>query len=212
MPQAPVSSRALKLSNRAIARDAIRWIGQPYHYGAPDPQFPAAPGNWDCSSFVSWVLGHDLRLSTPGGKWGSWPATEHGPVVVDYANWDGAITVGTPIPGDLCCFVGVGASGHIGIAVSATEMVSALNPSRGTLRTPIAGYGPAGAPLIYRRVNGITVLGGLAPPPASGKPGRSPLQVIVLTGLLFAGAFAALGLAAAAVIAGGGWVIRKAAQ
>lgn len=33
-------------------------------------------------------------------------------------------------------------------------MVSALNPQVGTVKTPIAGYGPSGAPLTYRRVTG----------------------------------------------------------
>jgi CHAP domain len=209
MPQAP-RSRAIRLSGRAIGRDAARYEGQGYVYGAPSPQFPAAPGNWDCSSFVSWVLGHDLRLGTPGGRWGSWPATEHGPVVTDYAGWDGATDVGTPQAGDLCCWVGGGPNGHIGIAVSSTEMVSALNPTDGTIKTAIdPGIGPAGAPLIFRRVNAIAVLGTLGQP-GPGQPQRNPVMVVALTLLLFGGALAALGLAAGAVAAGGAWAVKRA--
>ena len=76
----------------------------------------SSPGNWDCSSFVSYVLGHDLGLALPGnGRFGEpgYPPNSHGPVVVDYANWQGARTVpAPPQPGDLCCFVGLGASGQ----------------------------------------------------------------------------------------------------
>src|SRR6266568_5088076 len=133
-----------------IAADGLRYAGEGYVYDGPADR----PGDWDCSSFVSYVLGHDLGLSLPGGKWGDpgFPPHVHGPVVTDYASWLGARTVRSPAAGDLACFVGEGASGHIGIVTGPDEMVSALDPGDGTKRTPIAGYGPPGAPLVYRRV------------------------------------------------------------
>jgi NlpC/P60 family len=119
--------------------------------------FGGAPnsGRVDCSSFVNLVLGVNLGLAIPGYKPGAYTGKSHGPVVLAYAAWAGASNVpGPPLPGDLCVWPGVGAFGHIGIAVSATEMVSALNPGSGVRQTPIQGYGPAGVPLIYRRLTG----------------------------------------------------------
>jgi len=206
MPLPNIGQRAARLTGAAIARDAQRYEGQGYVYGGN----ASSPGDWDCSSFVSYVLGHDLRLSLPGGQWGApgFPPNDHGPVVTSYADWTGADTVGTPQAGDLCCFVGLGPNGHIGIAVSSGEMVSALNPSKGTVKTPIAGYGPAGAPLIYRRVNGLA---GLLPAPPSGSPtsAHPPVMVAVVVAGLFVGAFVLLAVAAGLVVPGVVWAGRK---
>ena len=174
-----------------IAADAQRYKGKGYVYGGS----AASPGDWDCSSFVSYVLGHDLRLALPGGKWGGagMPPGSHGPVVTDYASWQGATTVSGPSAGVLCCWVGSGANGHIGIAVSSSEMVSALNPSQGTVQTPIQGYGPAGAPLIYRRVDGT---GGVVPPEvkAPGSGSVTNLAAGLLAGVVVVAAAAAAGV------------------
>src|SRR5215472_13498415 len=66
-----------------VASDALRYVGAGYIYGGP----AARPGDWDCSSFVSYVLGHDLGMALPGGKWGApgFPPGSHGPVVESYA-------------------------------------------------------------------------------------------------------------------------------
>ena len=102
-------ARAAPPSGSQIAADASKYAGLGYVYGGD----ASSPGNWDCSSFVSYVLGHDFNLGLPGnGRFGEpgYPPTSHGPVVVDYANWNGARTVaGPPQAGDLCCFVGLGA-------------------------------------------------------------------------------------------------------
>lgn len=146
-----------------ITAAALRYKGVPYVYGGGGP-----PGlGWDCSGFINWVLGHDLGLTLPGGIRG-FNGASHGPVVASYATWLGARTVkGPPQPGDLCVFVGLGPNGHIGIALGPDTMISALNPSYGTAVTPIRGYGPAGAPLMFRRVTAVA--GG--PGASAGGPG-----------------------------------------
>ena len=181
-----------------IAADASKYAGLGYVYGGDASQ----PGNWDCSSFVSYVLGHDFNLGLPGnGRFGEagYPPNSHGPVVVDYANWNGARTVpGPPQPGDLCCFVGLGASGHIGIARGPNQMISARDTIDGTKITPIQGYGPYGAPLIYRRLLGVPAGPGI-PTPGYGA-GATMVQKLVVLGLL-AGA-AVVGLVGLAALAG----------
>ena len=141
------------LTGAAIARDALRYVGAGYVFGGDASKV----GLWDCSSFCSWVLGHDLGLALPGGKWGApgFPPNAHGPVVLAFSSWSGSVQVNTPQAGDLCIWSGAGANGHIGIALGPSSMVSALNPTDGTRETPILGTGPAGAPLSFRRVSGL---------------------------------------------------------
>lgn len=117
----------------------------PYKWGKANPR------GWDCSGYVNYVLGHDLGYTLPGGV-KDFSGTWHGPVVAQYATWKGAGTVREEEPGDLAVWVGLGAGGHIGIVTGKNEMISALDPQYGTVVTPIRGYGPAGAPLIFRRV------------------------------------------------------------
>lgn len=145
----------------------------PYAWGKGNPR------GWDCSGFVNYVLGHDLGYTLPGGVKnfsGSW----HGPVVAQYATWKGAGTVkGPPEAGDLCVWVGIGASGHIGIALGADRMISALDPQQATTVSPIQGYGPAGAPLIYRRVGAS---GTTAEVPALQGCSPSVLAILAISG------------------------------
>lgn len=143
-----------------IAGDALRYKGAGYTYGGA----PAAGiGHWDCSSFISWVLGHDLKMAIPGIAAGAYTGTSHGPVVLDYASWNGASTTKSPSRGDLVIWPGLGATGHIGIFLQDNQMISALNHAYGTAVTPIQGYGPAGVPNIYRTVSGNSS-GGISVP------------------------------------------------
>lgn len=159
----------------SLAQDAMQYQGKGYVYGGA----PAAgPGNWDCSSFVNWCLGHDLGHAIPGFTAGSYTGKSHGPVVLDYATWSGAQTVsGPPQASDLCVWAGVGATGHIGIAISPQTMISALNHVKGTTVTPIAGYGPAGVPVVYRRVTGT---GGGFSLPSGCIPGMGLIYLLVM--------------------------------
>lgn len=69
-------------------------------------------------------------------------------------------------------------------------MISALDSTDGTVHTPIAGYGPAGAKLIYRRINGA------GQGTASSSSSLTSLVAASFTGLLVGGGLAA-GLAVA---------------
>lgn len=167
-----------------IAADALRYIGRPYVWGG-----------WDCSGMVSHVLSADLGLPIPGypaaGFTGPPP---HGPVVSDYIAWAGARTIpGPPAAGDLVCF---GPDVHIGIALSATMMVSALNPQLGTQRTPIGVTAPG--QVIYRRVTGTTAGRGRGRARAAAAPGSSAALAVLGRMLLVVG----LGAAAVVVVAG----------
>jgi hypothetical protein len=136
-----IASAALKYAGKGV----YRWGG-----GGPFPR----PGG-DCSGFVNWVLSHDLGLAIPGRKPGTFTGKTHGPVVLSYAVWRGAVKVKKPPhPGDLCVWAGPSAAGHIGIAVSSTEMVSALDTQSGVVKTPIHGFGPVGVPVTFRRIKG----------------------------------------------------------
>jgi cell wall-associated NlpC family hydrolase len=130
-------------SGSAIASDALQYVGQGYTYGGP-----SAPGRWDCSSFASYVLGHDMGLPIPGGSWATVTAngTQHGPTTLSYLLFGTAISQADARPGDLIVSVD-----HMGIIISATQMVSARDPASGTgISNWPAGF-PAGPP-VYRRV------------------------------------------------------------
>jgi cell wall-associated NlpC family hydrolase len=186
-----------------VAAAALRYQGAGYIYGGP----AARPGDWDCSSFVSYVLGHDLGLALPGGKFGApgFPPNAHGPVVEDYAKWNGAVTVGAPARGDLVCYVGAGVNGHIGFAIGPNsdgvpEMVSALDSRDGTKVTPIQGEGPPGAPIVYRRILGVAAGSAAAAvtTAASGQQGAAAAAVALVLVAVMAGAVLAAAAAAGA--------------
>jgi cell wall-associated NlpC family hydrolase len=196
------------VTGQAIADDALRYEGQGYVYGGN----ASRPGDWDCSSFISYVLGHDLGLPLPGGMWGGpgMPPNDHGPVVMDYVNWSLAspVPMGMEEPGDLVCWPGYGPAGHIGIVTGINEMVSALNPQIGTRQTPIAGYGP-GPVWVYRRV---TAAGPVTLPQPAG-PTAAQIAAAVLLGLAVAvAAAAAVILAGIGAGAAGIWLAGKAVR
>lgn len=203
---------AAPITGAQIAAAGRRYNGQGYVYGGN----ASRPGDWDCSSFVSYVLGHDLGMGLPGGRWGGpgMPPAVHGPVVLSYVTWASAdpVPAGQEAAGDLACFAGVGTGGHMGIVLGPNQMVSALNSSQGTLITPIQGYGPPGAPLVYRRVRGTGATpSSVQTTAAQGGPGSGLLPL--LAGLAVGAGMigAVLALAAAATI-GLGWLLAAAAR
>jgi cell wall-associated NlpC family hydrolase len=149
-PVAAASSVASATTSSAIANDALRYSGHAYLFGgAPGPD---GSRPWDCSSFASWVLGHDLGFALPGGSWASVTASgaEHGPSTISYLSWSGAQTVGHTAsvaqPGDLLVW-----QTHCGFCIGPNEMISAQDEALGTGTSVITGAIP-GELLFVRRV------------------------------------------------------------
>jgi len=196
-----------KVSGDTIAATALRYKGHPYVYGV-----------WDCSGFVNHVLGQDLRMVLPGGVRGYRGPPPHGPVVLDYASWGAAVTVQAGQRGDLAVWPGDGPNGHIGIVLGPNQMISALDPQYGTAVTPIAGFGPTGVQVVYRRITAA----GKAAGPVSGagaggagqvaadlaRPALALLLVTVMAGAIV-GAAALLGIGAVLL---GEYALAKAGQ
>lgn len=113
----------------AIANDALKYVGVPYKFSG------STPSGWDCSGFVTWVLHHDLGYELPSNT-----HTVTGQFLV----WSGATTVARNQcqAGDLVCW-----PGHIGIAVSNSQMVDA--PHTGAV-TRVENIWPGA---VIRRVN-----------------------------------------------------------
>lgn len=110
--------------NPAIATDALRYEGRvPYKWGGADPS------GWDCSGYATYVLVHDLgHTNLPSGS--------H-TVCMQFLVWSGAQRIAAAEPGALVVW-----PTHMGIAISSTQMISALNPSRGTVVTTFSDGGP----------------------------------------------------------------------
>jgi hypothetical protein len=135
-------------SGAAIANYALRYSGHAYVYGGSPG--PSAENPWDCSSFVSWVL-NGVGLAIPGGSWATVTSngTKHGPTTTDYLLWSGATTIPVAYASAGCLAVW---STHIGICISNSDMISALNPSLGTAVTGISDGGPQGESVVIRRL------------------------------------------------------------
>ena len=143
-PTGPAATSQAGGGGQRIAAQGLKYIGSGYVFGGPADRV----GNWDCSSFVSFVLGHDLGYPLPGGKWGDpgMPPHEHGPATTNYLMYGKPINASQAAPGDL-----VVSSEHMGIVVGPGQYVSARTP---VLGTGVGSYGadfPGGSP-VFRRV------------------------------------------------------------
>jgi cell wall-associated NlpC family hydrolase len=120
-------------SGNQILSDAMQYNGHKYVFGGPsNPN-----GGWDCSSFASYVLGHDLNMTLPGNQ--TWAAAtnngaSHGPVADEFANTPGFTKVSdspkNANPGDLLVW-----TGHVGFSTGNGGMFSAYDTASGTLAT-----------------------------------------------------------------------------
>jgi cell wall-associated NlpC family hydrolase len=97
-----------------LAAIAYTGIGHPYVWGG------TTPNGWDCSGFTQWVYAQ-AGISIP--RVNAWTAMK---------------PTSTPAPGDLVMQNG---GAHVGIYVGNGMMVSALNPSQGTLLHSVASTG-----------------------------------------------------------------------
>lgn len=146
----------------AIAAAARASIGHCYLYGG-------APGRngqacWDCSSAVNFWVGVEAGAAIPGYPPGTYDGTSHGPSTITWLGWLGVgvfgITRGQVAAGDIMCW-----QTHMGVAISNTDMISALQTSQGTQQTSIDGLIPGETlnPLRLHAVDpGVTGIGVIA--------------------------------------------------
>lgn len=120
------------IGTNAVVAAAQQYVGSGYVWGGS----AAKVGDWDCSSFVSYVLGHDLGLPLPGGHWGDpgFPPNAHGPTTGSYLLYGSPIDRSALAAGDLVVW-----SSHMGIAVSNTQVISAKDPQEGVGLSSIDG-------------------------------------------------------------------------
>jgi peptidoglycan DL-endopeptidase CwlO len=141
-PAGPNSNLGTAANGAAIAADAEKYIGQGYTYGGP-----SSPGKWDCSSFVNYVVGHDLGMKIPGGSWAAvcQNGDAHGPATPSWMLFGTGVNYGSEQPGDIVVSVD-----HMGIVIGGGQMVSAQNPQLGTgIGNYTSGF-PGGQPLVRR--------------------------------------------------------------
>lgn len=112
-------------------------LGHCYVYGGA----PGTDGQscWDCSSMQDYGFGVVAGLPIPGYAAGQYDGSVHGPSSLGWLDSIGT-TVGTvhrdqAQAGDLACW-----QTHIGMCISNTEMISAANPTDGTIRSGIDGF------------------------------------------------------------------------
>jgi cell wall-associated NlpC family hydrolase len=116
-PEAAADKQAETVSSAStsgIAALAYTGIGRPYVWGG------TTPNGWDCSGFTQWVYAQ-AGISIPRVN-----------------AWTAMTPTSTPQPGDLVMQNG---GAHVGIYVGNGMMISALNPSQGTLLHSVAATG-----------------------------------------------------------------------
>lgn len=134
-------------NSSTIASQALTYRGHAYKYGGAPGLNGIQP--WDCSSFVNWVIGHDLGMAIPGYSAGQYDGSVHGPPTGSWAVWNGLthIQQSQVQEGDLIIWFN-----HMGIAINNTQMISALDPQLGTQVSAIQGAA-SGPILVYGRLN-----------------------------------------------------------
>lgn len=148
-------------TGQQIATDALAYQGAGYSLGGAPAN---GIGDWDCSSFANWVIGHDLGLAIPLYSAGDYTGQSHGPTTLMWLAWTGCVNVSRSEvgAGDLCVW-----QTHMGIAISDSRMISAQNASNGTQVSGIDGF-ISGELLVCRRLKATL--------PPAGSPGRITSQ------------------------------------
>lgn len=130
----------------SIAATALEYDGHAYHFGGAPGTDGKSP--WDCSSMVNYVVGVRHGLAIPGNGPGKYTGSSHGPPTGTWGVWPGLSRVSRAEvqAGDIIVWVG-----HMGIAISNSDYMSALNPRTTTKVRPIDG-GHSGPLMIYGRL------------------------------------------------------------
>ncbi len=136
------SANSVGFTSSGAANDALQYQGHAYSYGGAPGKNGTNP--WDCSSFMNWVIGHDLKRAIPGYGPGQYDGSVHGPPTGSWIAWMAHIPQSQAQPGDL-----VVSATHMGMVIGPNQMVSALNSRLGTKITPINGY--FSGPVFYGR-------------------------------------------------------------
>jgi peptidoglycan DL-endopeptidase CwlO len=116
-PEAAADKQAETVSSAStsgIAALAYTGIGRPYVWGG------TTPNGWDCSGFTQWVYAQ-AGISIPRTN-----------------AWSIMTPTSAPQPGDIVVQNG---GAHVGIYVGNGMMISALNPSQGTLLHAVSATG-----------------------------------------------------------------------
>lgn len=140
----PSGTTTTSATSSSIANDALKYVGKGYVWGGPAD----TPGDWDCSSFCSYVLGHDLGLALPGGgHYGDqgYPPHSHGPTTLTYMLYGKSVNYGSEQPGDLLI-----SAEHMGICIGGGQMISAQDPQLGTGTGGYQSGFPGGQPTVRR--------------------------------------------------------------
>lgn len=123
-------------SASGLADAALQYKEHCYRFGG----VPGRDGSqcWDCSSFVNYVAAVKLGLPIPGYAAGKYDGGVHGPATGQWAVWPGLNKVSRSEvqAGDIIVW-----PGHMGIAISNTTMISALNPRSRTVVSSIDAFG-----------------------------------------------------------------------
>jgi len=109
-----VTDAAKSAAASGLAGIAYTGIGNPYVWGG------TTPSGWDCSGFTQWVYAQ-AGISIPRVN-----------------AWNAMTPTSTPAPGDLVMQNG---GAHVGIYVGNGMMISALNPSQGTILHAVSATG-----------------------------------------------------------------------
>lgn len=109
-----LADAATSAATSGLAAIAYTGIGSPYVWGG------TTPSGWDCSGFTQWVYAQ-AGISIP--RTNAWTAMK---------------PTTTPAPGDLVMQNG---GAHVGIYVGNGMMISALNPSEGTILHAVSATG-----------------------------------------------------------------------